>query len=107
MCFPALTQTLLFFFTLQKITSSSEDVAQNNTINIYPNPTSDIIYVSSTNFDGASIFISDIAGRKLIAQTTISTNTSIDISGLQPGIYHLSLNYKNGNIQTQKLIVQR
>jgi hypothetical protein len=104
---PALTQTLLFFFTLQKITSSSEDVTQNNTINIYPNPTSDIIYVSTTNFDGASIFISDIAGRKLIAQTTISTNTSIDISGLQPGIYHLSLNYKNGNIQTQKLIVQR
>lgn len=104
---PALTSTVFFFLSFQKITTSADDYSSDTYLNIFPNPTSELVNVSTTDFEGTSIFISDISGRKLYAQSANSTNNTIDVSGLQPGIYYLSLQNKNGHIQTQKLVVQR
>ncbi|MCD9853154.1 T9SS type A sorting domain-containing protein [Epilithonimonas sp. JDS] len=79
-----------------------------NSINIYPNPTSDKINISinhqySKEF---TISISDMAGKSVYNQSFKNRNElSIDAKGFTKGIYILNLKNQKQNY-TQKIIIQ-
>jgi len=71
---------------------------------IYPNPASDFINISSEN-GIESLIIRDIAGRVVKELTNLSSSERIEISGYKSGMYLVSM--KNGNsVSTKKLIVR-
>jgi len=60
-------------------------------ISIYPNPTSDFIYVMNNNSSQLNFEFYSVTGQQLIAANLPLTNNSIDVSGFSEGIYFLKL----------------
>lgn len=62
-------------------------------LNIYPNPSKGMIFVESANVLLEDVFVSDIAGKRLIEIKDIDQlNTGIDLSSLSKGVYFLTIN---------------
>jgi len=58
------------------------------TIEIFPNPTSDMLYITSNeNNIIRSVTISDISGKQISNQVLNATNTNLDVSALAAGMY--------------------
>lgn len=71
---------------------------------IYPNPAYDKINLK--NIDGiASLEISNILGKKVYFNNTVTNNTTIDISSLGQGLYFVTLT-KGAETYTQKILVK-
>ena len=85
---------------------------EKNAINLFPNPASDKIYITSDiNLSGATITIADISGKIIKTELTESISTGlnyyqVDISNLIPGIYLLNIIDKSGNISSRKVVVE-
>jgi hypothetical protein len=62
----------------------------SNQFTIYPNPPSNLLYISSKN-NIESLEISDLNGKQLIKKAGVN---SVDISELSKGIYFIKLNDK-------------
>ena len=74
---------------------------KNNEVEIYPNPTTDFINISSKEkINTAEIY--DINGRILLK--TNKVEDKIFLENLNAGIYLLKLQFENGSIETQKII---
>ncbi len=59
-------------------------------VKIYPNPTSDQLYIETdTSLDVISVY--NLLGQELFSRTAISQSTVIDMSGMSPGVYVLTL----------------
>lgn len=61
-----------------------------NGINIYPNPTTDYINFSLKGLENTPVSIIDLNG-KLIVNTKISTDNSINVTSLNTGVYFVQL----------------
>lgn len=74
---------------------------------IYPNPTSGIVNISSSKIHGQlQINLFDMNGRKVLGKKVdMKGNASIDTAQLSNGIYIIQLT-SEGKTQTEKLIVQ-
>jgi len=72
-----------------------------NTIGMHPNPTRDFIYLSQA-LDNASIEILDIYGK--IVYSSVITDHRINVSGLNKGVYFVSITNKEGKKEITKLI---
>jgi hypothetical protein len=71
---------------------SVKGIEFDNTLITYPNPVLDYLAISSTNNRSiSSIKLSDMAGRMLYQKTASFTETSINFSNLQTGMYLLEL----------------
>ena len=84
---------------LECSTAGVDDLKQLD-ISIYPNPTSDIVYIEG-NYTNLNVVIYDILGKQLMKQ---STTNSIDISQLEKGVYILILS--DGTKLTTKRIIK-
>jgi len=83
---------------------SSQDFSAN-AINVYPNPTSEKIWVQSTTaFQAESYVLFDLMGRKVLEQTAIEENF-INVSGFKSGMYLLQVISSEKRI-TKKIIVE-
>ena len=91
--------TLEYSFKL--VTLNVEDYGSKLNIEVYPNPTNDILNISSADFTEAQVY--DVAGRLIKNATVI--NQQINISDLSSGSYILQLQ-GNNNQQTFKIIKQ-
>ena len=82
-------------FEYDVITSVNE-VAKNNAIKIYPNPSTDNIYV---NYEGdfSAINIINLQGKNVLQ----SKNKNIDISGLENAIYIVQIMTENGVLNSK------
>lgn len=78
--------------------SDSEEI---NNISIYPNPTTDYLYIKS-NLDIKGIQIYDLNGR-IINNLKFQVD-KINLESLQPGIYFAKINDINGKILIEKII---
>jgi len=67
--------------------TASVDNQNQLDISIYPNPTSDIVYIDG-NYTKLKVVVYDILGKQVMNKST--TNT-IDISHLEKGVYILQL----------------
>jgi surface protein len=79
-------------------TASIEDQTQLD-ISIYPNPTSDIVYIDG-NYTQLKVVIYNILGKEVINK---SITNSIDISQLEKGVYILQLS-DGAKLTTQRII---
>ncbi len=72
----------------------------NSTVTLYPNPATNIIYISSKNIqEGSIIRIMNIDGRVLMQ--TNYTSSGIDVKSLTSGLYLVELESGNNIIQTR------
>ena len=75
---------------------------------VYPNPNNGTFNISLANsIDKQTIEIKNIIGQTIHSQIAgNSTNTTIDLSDLNKGIYTVSLINENGISSTKKIIIQ-
>ena len=82
-----------------------------NTISVYPNPTTGLfnITTSNANFTQLTISVIDIQGKEVFNTSdknySANYNKQINLEGLAKGIYYIRLNTGAG-VKTQKLIIQ-
>lgn len=73
-------------------------------VKVYPNPTSQMLYVSHPDINSFSIQITDLNGKQLY-NGTITKDQSLDISNYQQGMYLVTVENKEANKKnTYKLI---
>ncbi len=108
---------MMYFFVddttgLNLPTALSNHELEKNAINLFPNPASDKVYITSDiNLSGATITIADISGKIIKTELTESISTGlnyyqVDISNLIPGIYLMNIIDKSGNISSRKVVVE-
>lgn len=76
-------------------------------ISVFPQPASDYLNIQLQDFSSnkSIIHIHDLSGKLLLEDTVYTKLSGIDISGIQPGLYVLTL--VNGSMYYRKLIVKR
>ena len=80
-----------------------EDVfSEDNSITLYPNPTTSEVSISSESFIN-SIEIYNSLGQKVYAETINSKGKTIDVSSLPSGVYVLGAKTDDG-IMRKKII---
>lgn len=80
---------------------SLNEVENNVSFGVYPNPANDFVTISDAN--GTEVRILDMLGRTLIAKSVKSSNETISIDNLNNGMYMIQI-VKDGKTSTQKLI---
>ena len=96
----SLGNLLMGYATFKNYPLSTSDFTLNNII-IYPNPVSDILYISSENTVSETITIYSLNGKKVVEDIT-ETN-SIDVSTLSKGMYFIEISSESGK-SIKKLI---
>ncbi|MCX7547012.1 T9SS type A sorting domain-containing protein [Xanthomarina sp. F1114] len=82
----------------------SVDEVQKLSFNMYPNPTTDSIYVSALK-NNSFLSIYNIMGKEVFNKSLIQGENLIDISGLPSGIYVAKFT-SGKQVDTKKLIIQ-
>lgn len=80
----------------------SANYNEMGSINIYPNPTRDILNI--TNAQNAEVQVFDILGKMILSKKDLSLNDQINVSNLNAGAYFLKIS-KDGNVTTKKFLV--
>lgn len=80
---------------------SLNEVENNVSFGVYPNPANDFVTISDAN--GSEVRILDMLGRTLITKSVKSSNETISIDNLNNGMYMIQI-VKDGKTSTQKLI---
>ena len=82
-----------------------EDLAPEMDVNIYPNPTSDVLIISTKQFEGVNFTLTDGKGKLVQHDELSEETTSVDVQHLTPGSYSVTLFDRNQNkLKTFKLI---
>lgn len=85
--------------TIQNVLSNQNFVFENEFV-LYPNPTHDILNISTKNqIEIQSVEIYNIVGQLVIAIP--NTTTSIDVSNLERGSYFIKVNSETGSATTK------
>lgn len=79
------------------------DELNNNYFNVYPNPASDILFIS--NAQDAQVAVYDNIG-KLVLRTTLNQTNQLDISSLPQGLYYLRISTERATSVVQISIVR-
>ncbi len=89
-------------------TSEPLGVSQNELSDVvfYPNPAQNIITIKGNEFlENLSISIYDVAGKKILAKSTLSFDTyTLDIASLKVGVYFLELQTTEGAKILEKIV---
>lgn len=92
-----------------EIVTAATPGEHDTSVNIFPNPASGsraLTVQVSTDWLGSEIVLRDHTGR-LVRQTSVMHQQEyLDVSGLAPGIYLVTLKRRSGKSVTQKIIVQ-
>jgi endoglucanase len=74
-------------------TVSSVENTNNNLLQMFPNPTQDVLYVSLNNLNStkAEVLVFDYSGRQIIRNTVSTTKFTLSTKSLVPGVYILKL----------------
>lgn len=87
------------YFSIEEVSSLSTLEVDQRRINVFPNPTSGVVHISS--IDAAQTQIFAMSGQLLLQ----SNSAQIDISDLPPSLYFLKVFDKNSNLLlTQKVL---
>lgn len=78
-------------------------IAENDaeTISVYPNPAHDCIHVGANNYSPVQCELYSLTGQKILS----STETEINVSGLESGLYFIRVNCGE-NIYTERVIIR-
>jgi len=89
---------------IQQNTKISDDTLTD--FKIYPNPASQVVYFKSNKtLEGLlDVQLYDLSG-KLSLSTVLNDSHSVDLSGLQPGVYILTVSTNQKNILSDRLVL--
>jgi hypothetical protein len=85
--------------------TSAASLSINNLIDIYPNPTSDLVNVYIDNYNNAIINVLDVQGRIIYSTKTNQSNTLLQTSAWAKGLYFIQINNNQGT-SIHKLVVK-
>lgn len=96
-----------FFISINNTPTSITDYT-NNTISIYPNPSTNYMNVTlNNNIINAKYSIYNILGKKIAESSISSSSFTINTKEIEPGVYFLKISdEKNNLINTRKFIVK-
>jgi hypothetical protein len=98
-------QAIIFNKTKYDALSVNASIKNKLQVSVYPNPASENLFVElDSKTKNAQITISDLSGKTFI-NSNLSNQNNIDISGLQLGMYMLTIATENGS-ETVKFIKQ-
>ena len=92
------TEIYNFFASCMGPTSVSEVAFPM--VNVYPNPTKDILHVEAENITNIQVY--NALGQLMIS----TTNTDIPVSSYSEGLYTVSVTFADGRILTRKVMVK-
>lgn len=98
----------IFTGEIYKIVDSSLgiDTPAKNGFSLYPNPASGSVSIKTSNASyPLQLTIMDLAGKKLIENKLQSETATLNVSGLQSGLYLVSIEDPSGSRLTSKLMV--
>lgn len=75
-------------------------------ITLYPNPTNGVFQIEFSNHTKASVLIYSMTGEFIHSEQIIQTNTTINLSHLQKGIYLIKIQ-SDDYIKIEKLVIER
>ena len=77
-------------------------------ISVYPNPTQEYVNISTSEFENLEFQLSDISGKLLQIGSTLTKQTSLDLSAYERGTYVLSIQSKESasTIKSYQIIKQ-
>ena len=93
-------------FRLAKKAVGIENLNEDQTMTIYPNPTDGILNVDLSSNDSAIISLIDISGKKVSEIQTNSYKTRINVSDLKDGFYIVVVN-QNGKQLSKRVIIKK
>jgi hypothetical protein len=102
---PAFTSTILFFAGYQDTDLSLTDF-KDNTLEIYPNPVNDKLYIKGNNTKGLKLSIWDMKGEKVVPKQSVKSESGMDVSRLENGMYIVRFESDGGSSKYQKIVVQ-
>jgi hypothetical protein len=73
---------------------------------VYPNPASDVININSSEILNATISIVDLTGKVVKTASMNSLTTSVNTSGLNDGIYYVTIT-DGTSIATEKVVIKK
>jgi hypothetical protein len=91
--------------TLTEDTITGVEEAYNFDFSIYPNPSNNSVQISSQEIM-LEINVVDIRQKTIIALKPNKSNTQIDVSQMEDGIYIVQCKFKNGDVLYKKMVVQ-
>jgi PKD repeat protein len=74
--------------------TENNEVNDQNTISVYPNPTVDQLYIERSNNNSETIILYDLLGREITQIICIEKITTLPLNQLQKGIYILKAQQK-------------
>jgi hypothetical protein len=91
--------------TMQYNFLSNTDFSFNDTVKLYPNPSSGIIYVQGLDAKVNRVEVHDLSGKTIKTKMDFSGN-SLDLSDLQDGMYFVLI-HTDGGIVNKKVVVRK
>lgn len=73
-------------------------------VTIFPNPTSDVLYIKSSFYQDISYSLFDTQGKLVLKNVLCETVTQIQLNQLAPGAYSLSIHNKREQLKHFKFI---
>ena len=81
-----------------------EDHAAGYQATIFPNPTSEVLNITTSTFENVTYTLYDAQGKLIFQDKLSAEQTPIQVSQLAPGSYSLTLSNETQNLKTFKLI---
>ena len=92
------------YYYFQAVTGMNNLVAQQVSLNVYPNPAANYITVESNSIaEDQTISVYNIQGQLITQQKILQAKTNIDISAFEKGIYVVKVNNAKG-LEVRKFV---
>ena len=86
-------------------TVSADDIFEENLFDIYPNPTSDFIFIENNNTEEFEVSVFDLFGKRIYNDVFSNSHEQINLAGLANGVYLVEI--RNGERRGTKRIVKK
>lgn len=81
------------------------ELPENCVIGVFPNPVGRNMTVTfSGEINAAELTIADLSGKPVFHHTGLSSNTTIDLTSLTPGMYIATFKFNDGSVGIKKII---
>ena len=89
---------------LPVVSNVSVDELGQNDFKIYPNPTTDVVWVEKDNPDEMTLRLLNILGEELSVCTVNEKSMKLDVSNLEAGVYFIELSTPNGLTKVSRFV---
>lgn len=105
---PIVTNTTIntFVSTITPFVTEVDDRSEVQKIKISPNPTTELITISFSDYGNADLTLTSIQGELIQNKTIVNGITTLNLQGLKEGLYIVTIKKSNGQKAVSKLVVK-